>query len=30
LTAAGRKQLAHERGEFDRVFGAIARVLQTS
>jgi PadR family transcriptional regulator, regulatory protein PadR len=30
LTAAGRKQLAHERGEFTRVFGAIVRVLQTT
>jgi transcriptional regulator len=30
LTAAGRKQLGHERQEFDRVFGAIVRVLQTS
>ena len=29
LTAAGRKQLAAERGEFDRMIGAIQRVLTT-
>lgn len=28
LTAAGRRQLASERAEFDRVVGAIQRVLQ--
>jgi PadR family transcriptional regulator, regulatory protein PadR len=28
LTAAGRKQLASERGEFTRVIGAIQKVLQ--
>src|SRR5262249_39543963 len=30
LTAAGRKQLAAERAEFDRMVGAIQRVLATS
>jgi transcriptional regulator len=30
LTAAGRRQLAAERAEFDRMIGAIQRVLQTS
>jgi transcriptional regulator len=29
LTAAGRKQLAAERAEFDRMVGAIQRVLNT-
>jgi transcriptional regulator len=28
LTARGRKQLASERAEFDRVIGAIQRVLE--
>jgi PadR family transcriptional regulator, regulatory protein PadR len=28
LTAAGRKQLAAELSQFERVFGAIARVIQ--
>jgi|SRR6185437_1570394 len=28
LTASGRKQLARERGQFDRVMGAVARVLE--
>jgi transcriptional regulator len=30
LTAAGRKQLAAERAEFDRMVGAIQRVLRTT
>ena len=30
LTAAGRKQLAAERAEFERMIGAIQRVLATS
>ena len=30
LTAAGRKQLARERAEFDRVVGAMQRVLRTA
>ena len=30
LTAAGRKQLAAEQAEFDRMIGAIQRVLKTS
>jgi transcriptional regulator len=30
LTAAGRKQLAAERAEFDRMVGAIQRVLATT
>ena len=30
LTAAGRKQLAAERAEFDRMVGAIQRVLGTA
>ena len=30
LTAAGRKQLAAERAEFDRMTGAIRRVLATT
>jgi DNA-binding PadR family transcriptional regulator len=30
LTAAGRKQLAAERAEFDRMIGAIHRVLGTT
>jgi|SRR5215471_9113742 len=30
LTAAGRKQLAAERAEFDRMVGAIQRVLGTT
>jgi PadR family transcriptional regulator PadR len=30
LTAAGRKQLASERAEFDRMVGAIQRVLRTT
>ncbi len=30
LTAAGRKQLAAEKEEFDRMIGAILRVMQTS
>lgn len=30
LTAAGRKQLADERAEFDRMIGAIQRVLRTA
>src|SRR5690349_2156785 len=30
LTAAGRKQLAAERAEFDRMVGAIQRVLATN
>ena len=30
LTAAGRKQLAAERAEFDRMIGAIQRVLRTT
>jgi PadR family transcriptional regulator, regulatory protein PadR len=30
LTAAGRKQLAAERAEFDRMVGAIQRVLNTA
>ena len=30
LTAAGRRQLAAERAEFDRMIGAIQRVLQTA
>jgi len=30
LTAAGRKQLAAELSQFQRVFGAIARVIQTA
>jgi len=30
LTAAGRKQLAAERAEFDRMIGAILRVLGTT
>jgi PadR family transcriptional regulator, regulatory protein PadR len=29
LTAAGRKQLIAEQSQFERVFGAIARVVQT-
>ena len=29
LTAAGRKQLGAERAEFERLIGAIQRVLQT-
>jgi len=28
LTPSGRKQLARERGHFDRVMGAVARVLE--
>ena len=30
LTAAGRRQLAAERAEFDRIVGAIQRVLETA
>jgi PadR family transcriptional regulator PadR len=30
LTAAGRKQLAVELSQFERVFGAITRVIQTA
>jgi PadR family transcriptional regulator len=30
LTAAGRRQLAAERTEFDRMVGAIQRVLRTT
>ena len=30
LTAAGRKQLAAELSQFERVFGAIVRVIQTA
>jgi len=30
LTAAGRKQLASERAEFERVIGAIQRVLESA
>jgi PadR family transcriptional regulator len=30
LTAAGRRQLAAERAEFDRMIGAIQRVLRTT
>jgi len=30
LTAAGRKQLAAEQSQFERVFGAISRVVQTT
>ena len=30
LTTAGRKQLAAERAEFDRMIGAIQRVLETT
>lgn len=30
LTAAGRRQLAAERAEFDRMIGAIQRVLGTT
>jgi len=30
LTAAGRKQLAAELSQFQRVFGAITRVIQTA
>ncbi len=30
LTAAGRRQLAAEHGEFDRMVGAIQRVLRTT
>ncbi len=30
LTAAGRRQLAAERAEFDRMVGAIQRVLGTT
>jgi PadR family transcriptional regulator len=30
LTAAGRKQLASERGEFERIVAAIQRVLATA
>jgi PadR family transcriptional regulator, regulatory protein PadR len=30
LTAAGRKQLAAELSQFERVMGAIARVIQTA
>jgi transcriptional regulator len=30
LTAAGRKQLVAEQSEFERVFGAIARIVQTA
>ena|SRR5438132_12943096 len=30
LTAAGRKQLVHELSQFQRVFGAINRVVQTA
>lgn len=30
LTAAGRKQLALEVSQFERVFGAIVRVIQTA
>ncbi len=30
LTAAGRKQLAVEVSQFERVMGAIARVIQTA
>jgi len=30
LTAAGKRQLAAERAEFDRMLGAIQRVLMTS
>jgi transcriptional regulator len=30
LTAAGKKQLAAESSNFERVYGAIARVLQTA
>jgi PadR family transcriptional regulator PadR len=30
LTAVGRKQLVHELSQFERVFGAINRVVQTA
>ena len=30
LTASGRKQLARELSDFERVMGAIARVIQTA
>ncbi len=30
ITAAGRKQLAHERADFERMVAAIQRVLQTN
>jgi DNA-binding PadR family transcriptional regulator len=30
LTAAGRKQLAQELSQFERVIGAITRVIQTA
>ncbi len=30
LTAAGRKRLAHERADFERMVAAIQRVLQTN
>jgi transcriptional regulator len=30
LTAAGRKQLAQEQSQFERVFGAISRIVQTA
>jgi PadR family transcriptional regulator PadR len=30
LTAVGRKQLVHEHSQFQRVFGAINRVVQTA
>jgi transcriptional regulator len=30
LTAVGRKQLVHELSQFQRVFGAINRVVQTA
>lgn len=30
LTTAGRKQLATEQSQFERVFGAISRVIQTA
>jgi PadR family transcriptional regulator PadR len=30
LTAAGRKQLAVEVSQFERVMGAVARVIQTA
>lgn len=30
LTAAGRKQLAAEQSQFERVFGAIVRIIETA
>ena len=30
LTAAGRKQLVAEQSQFERVFGAISRIVQTA